>query len=108
MKITLAASSAARIAASFVRRWGQATVLEFGDDVARDDGPTRQFGLIQLDRLAGGAKAPSSRMRPSGQRGLAGKDRKTACQSKPHYPLEAISSRARNLNADEHRPSARR
>jgi hypothetical protein len=37
------------------RRWSDASVLEVSDDVARDDSPTRQFGLIHVDQPAGSA-----------------------------------------------------
>jgi hypothetical protein len=54
MKITPAASSAARIAARLPWRQRPAAVLEVGDGVARD-GSARQFGLTNIDEPAGGA-----------------------------------------------------
>jgi len=48
-----AASSVVRIAARLLS--DGVTLPEVGDDVARNDGPARQVGLIHVDKRAGGA-----------------------------------------------------
>jgi hypothetical protein len=53
MKITPAASSAARIAARLSQ--SRASILEVDNGISRDNGSARQFGLIHLDQGAGGA-----------------------------------------------------